>query len=415
METIWIIFLFATGACVGSFLNVVIWRLPRGQSIVFPGSHCPKCGRGIRWYDNIPLVSWCALGAKCRFCKAPISPRYLLIELTTAMLVAGLFICYFILDVRTLPTPAGNFPDVWPMFVAHAALLCGLLVCAAVDIEMWLVPLEVTWAVALVGVAAATYSPHPWMPAVSATTAGMSFAAAIGLVIALVLMRLGYIQPSFVDANEKPLEEPSKEKHGMPEGKGAKGDSDKSKPAKAKAPISVAFTAADGVNPRKEVLRELVYLAPAIVLALVAYEALTRVPAIGQAWSGLLNPAKHPQLSPHLLGAAAAVFGYLIGGVLIWGTRILGTLGFGKEAMGLGDVHILAAVGAVAGWIIPTIAFFLAPLLGLLWALYLFFGRKQRELPYGPWLAAGALLAMLGYDLFGGIIRQYAEMTQLLR
>ena len=80
MEIIWIIFLFATGACVGSFLNVVIWRLPRGQSIVFPGSHCPKCGRGIRWYDNIPLVSWCALRAKCRFCKAPISPRYLLMR-----------------------------------------------------------------------------------------------------------------------------------------------------------------------------------------------------------------------------------------------------------------------------------------------------------------------------------------------
>jgi leader peptidase (prepilin peptidase)/N-methyltransferase len=411
METIWIIFLFATGACVGSFLNVVIWRLPRGQSIVFPGSHCPKCGRGIRWYDNIPLVSWCALRAKCRFCKEPISPRYLLIELTTAILVAGLFICYFVLGVRTEPAPAGNFFNVWPMFVAHASLLCGLLVCAAVDIEMWLVPLEVTWVVALVGVAAATYSPHPWMPSVSATTAGMSFAAAIGLGIAIILMRLGYIQPSFVDVSEKPLDETPKEKPG----KGAKGDSDKSKRAKAKAPITVAITSADGVNPRKEVLRELVFLAPAIVLALVAYELLTGVPAVGQAWSGLLNPAKHPQLAPHLLGAAAAVFGYLIGGALIWGTRILGTLGFGKEAMGLGDVHILAAVGAVAGWIIPVIAFFTAPLMGLLWALYLFFGRKQRELPYGPWLAAGALLAMLCYDLFGGMIRQYAQMTGLLR
>jgi leader peptidase (prepilin peptidase)/N-methyltransferase len=421
METIWIIFLFATGACVGSFLNVVIWRLPRGQSIVFPGSHCPKCGRGIHWYDNIPLVSWCALRGKCRFCKEPISPRYLLIELTTAILVAGLFICYFVLNIRQNPQggladPGLAFPQTpqaWAMYIAHAALLCGLLVCAAVDIEMWLVPLEVTWVVALVGVAAATYSPHPWMPSVSPTTAAMSFAAAIGLVIAIILMRLGYIQPSFVDASEKSLEEVVKEKPGK--GKGAKGDSDKSKPAKAKAPAAVAITSADGVNPRKEILRELVFLAPAIVLALVAHEALTRVPAMRQAWSGLLNPATHPQLSPHILGAAAAVFGYLIGGALIWGTRILGTLAFGKEAMGLGDVHILAAIGAVAGWIVPTIAFFVAPVLGLLWALYLFFGRKQRELPYGPWLAAGTLLAMLGYDLFGGIIRQYAEMAQLLR
>ena len=80
MDIILLIFMIALGACVGSFLNVVIWRLPRGESIVFPPSHCPSCGKPIAWYDNIPLVSWFALRGHCRACNVAISPRYLLIE-----------------------------------------------------------------------------------------------------------------------------------------------------------------------------------------------------------------------------------------------------------------------------------------------------------------------------------------------
>jgi leader peptidase (prepilin peptidase)/N-methyltransferase len=385
------------GACVGSFLNVVIWRLPRGQSIVFPGSHCPICGRGIAWYDNIPLLSWLILRGKCRSCKAAISPRYLLVELTTALLVSGLYVCYYMLDIREMPTPPGTFLNSWPMFVAQAALLCGLLVCTAVDIEMWLVPLEVTWFVALIGIASSTYAPHPWMPQVTATTAAVGFAALAGIVVAVMLMRLGLIQPSFIDVEEKPVI-----------------DTKKGKSTKSKAPIAVAITSADGVNPRKEILRELLFLAPAILLAIAAWAVLTHVPAAGKAWSALLDRQSHPVLAVHLNGAAAAVFGYLIGGLLIWGTRIVGTLGFGKEAMGLGDVHILACVGAVCGWMVPTIAFFVAPVLGLLWAVYLFLRRGQRELPYGPWLAAASLLVMVFYDAFGDIIQQYLMLGRLL-
>ena len=118
MEVILLIFLFAIGACVGSFLNVVIWRLPRGESIVFPGSHCPRCGRAIAWYDNIPLLSWLALRAKCRHCKAPISPRYLVVEAVTAVLVAGLFLWLYIARLRS---GAGDIRDTWPTFLALAA------------------------------------------------------------------------------------------------------------------------------------------------------------------------------------------------------------------------------------------------------------------------------------------------------
>ena len=77
------------GAIFGSFLNVCILRLPSEQSVVSPGSRCPKCGYVLKWYDNIPIGSWLLLGGKCRGCKAPISAQYPLIELTTALIWAA--------------------------------------------------------------------------------------------------------------------------------------------------------------------------------------------------------------------------------------------------------------------------------------------------------------------------------------
>lgn len=77
------------GAMFGSFLNVLILRLPHEESIVFPGSHCPRCQTPIAWYDNVPLLSWLLLGGKCRHCREPISIQYPIIELITAALWAA--------------------------------------------------------------------------------------------------------------------------------------------------------------------------------------------------------------------------------------------------------------------------------------------------------------------------------------
>ncbi|HSU14190.1 prepilin peptidase [Longimicrobium sp.] len=74
------------GACVGSFLNVCIYRWPAGESVVHPGSRCPSCGTAIRWYDNLPIIGWLLLRGKCRTCGERISIQYPLIELTTASL-----------------------------------------------------------------------------------------------------------------------------------------------------------------------------------------------------------------------------------------------------------------------------------------------------------------------------------------
>lgn len=86
-----IIALFVFGTIIGSFLNVCIVRMPHNTSIVFPASHCPGCGAGIRFYDNIPLVSYILLAGRCRACKTPISLRYFIVELLMGVLTAVLF------------------------------------------------------------------------------------------------------------------------------------------------------------------------------------------------------------------------------------------------------------------------------------------------------------------------------------
>jgi leader peptidase (prepilin peptidase)/N-methyltransferase len=79
-------YVFAVGAVVGSFLNVLVYRVPRRRSIVRPGSACPACATPIRWYDNIPMVSWLLLRGRCRACAAPISVRYPLVEAVAALM-----------------------------------------------------------------------------------------------------------------------------------------------------------------------------------------------------------------------------------------------------------------------------------------------------------------------------------------
>ena len=104
-HAIYIIFAFALGSCVGSFLNVVVWRLPQveaveGEGIVrgflrswralsWPPSFCPKCRNPLKWYDNLPVVGWIKLGGRCRFCKEHISVRYPIVEGITGLLFAG--------------------------------------------------------------------------------------------------------------------------------------------------------------------------------------------------------------------------------------------------------------------------------------------------------------------------------------
>jgi len=84
--------IFSFGLVLGSFLNVVIYRIPKGESIVFPASKCQSCGTPLKWYHNIPILSWLFLGGKCAFCGEPISKQYPVVELTTGLIFLALFL-----------------------------------------------------------------------------------------------------------------------------------------------------------------------------------------------------------------------------------------------------------------------------------------------------------------------------------
>src|ERR1700678_4271220 len=108
---VYIPFLFVLGACVGSFLNVVVWRLPRGESIVHPPSHCPKCNHRLAAWDNIPVFGWMFLRGKCRYCRNPISIKYPVVEAITGLLFVFYYVMLFIVKVG--PSAEPGSPAVW--------------------------------------------------------------------------------------------------------------------------------------------------------------------------------------------------------------------------------------------------------------------------------------------------------------
>ena len=123
METLQLIYALLIGMTVGSFLNVVAWRVPRGESIVRPGSRCTSCGNAIPWYDNIPVLSWFILRGRCRNCGARFSIRYALVELLTGLLFAGIFL---------------KFGISW-LFVKNAVFVSLLICVVLTDIDHWII------------------------------------------------------------------------------------------------------------------------------------------------------------------------------------------------------------------------------------------------------------------------------------
>jgi leader peptidase (prepilin peptidase) / N-methyltransferase len=128
VDPVFAVAIFVLGLAFGSFLNVCVYRLPRDLSVVRPGSACPNCEKPIRFYDNIPILGWLMLRGRCRDCKAPISPRYLVLELLTGLLFLA---CYwhFGLTLATLK------------YCAFGFLLLGLIFT---DAEMFLLPDKMT-------------------------------------------------------------------------------------------------------------------------------------------------------------------------------------------------------------------------------------------------------------------------------
>jgi leader peptidase (prepilin peptidase)/N-methyltransferase len=236
MEAAFLIIAGLFGLTVGSFLNVVIWRLPRGESIVSPPSHCPGCEQPIRWFDNVPLLSWVLLRGRCRRCRTAIAIRYPLVELATGAL--------FVLA-------AWRWGEHLPTTAVVCAALAALLAISVIDWDFKIIPDRIS---------------KP------------------GIVLAVAL-----------------------------------------------APVTVLHPAA---------------------------------------WIGVSNPVVAAWLH--------ALAGSLAGAAVILAIRFLGTLAFRKEAMGLGDVKLLAFIGALTGPLPVLYALILACLLGaVLGSLRLLWARRR--------------------------------------
>ena len=133
---------FVLGACVGSFLNVCVYRIPRDLSVVAPRSFCPACSRQIPWYLNVPLLSWVMLRGRCRWCGARISPRYVIVEL----LVACLFLLVWLKhDLGASPRLLGLSPITdWRIVPVYWLAVSGLVLGTFVDFEHLIIPDRVT-------------------------------------------------------------------------------------------------------------------------------------------------------------------------------------------------------------------------------------------------------------------------------
>lgn len=377
------IFVFALGACVGSFLNVVVYRLPLGKSLITPPSACPKCGHRLAAWDNIPVLGWILLRGKCRYCRAPISPRYPLIELLTGLIFVGHYWMLFhegwgpyethlvqsIYGTYVTGTRVPQLDKDWPLLAMHLWLLAALLAASLIDLELFIIPLEICWLTAGVGVVGHALGRPPeslgslhFGPLADAMTVG----GGLGLLLSIGLVRFGLLRQSFQE--DAPLLE--KDVEALPENQRP----DPWPPSRIRAEM------------RLEMLYVLIPIACAIAAALL----VSYIKPIAGAWETLSG-------EPHVSGALGSLAGGLIGGAVVWLFRILGSYGFGREAMGLGDVHLMFGVGCIVGPGAATVAFFLAPAAGLAVALVQLFFKGRREIPYGPYLSLATVAVMLFY------------------
>ena len=262
------LFAFIIGSVIGSFLNVVIHRVPNEESIVFPNSACPKCRTPIHTYDNIPVVSWLILGGKCRSCAALISPRYPAVELLTAIL--------FVLIVWQV-----GFDPVLPVYLAFGSAIVALIF---IDSEHMILPNVITY-------------------------------------------------PLFVFA----------------------------------IVVRIAF--------------------PFIVGGRWSLDMFS--------WPLSLFPGL-PVWALSILGGA---LGALVGGGFLWAVGEAWKRFRGVEAMGLGDVKMMAAVGALLGWQLTLLSVFLGAFSGALIGIIVVLRQKDRDLqtqiPFGIFLGIGSIVSML--------------------
>lgn len=380
-DIVYILFLFAAGACVGSFLNVVVWRLPRGESLVSPPSHCPKCQHRLAWYDNLPVIGWILLRGKCRYCGQGISMRYPLVEAATGALFVFYYVMFFMMQQGPEAARPLSLAHDWPIYGLYMFLISGLLACSLIDAELFIIPIEIPLLLALVGIVFHAIMDMPLTPGAlnaSAPAGALSAGAGLGLVISIAFWLIGWMPTSFPQG--EPLLEVDRDML-------AKEIAEAKREGKEVPPLPPEYSRA---QVRAEMQKEMLFLFPPLMLGTVWLLLCTHVRPVREMWQIVIG-------YHWFSGLLGAVLGAMVGGFVVWLTRILGTLALGRVAMGLGDVHLMFGVGAIIGAAGATIAFFLAPFFGLLIALYMLLTGTRRELPYGPYLSLATACVLLLY------------------
>jgi len=338
----YVFFAFIFGLLIGSFLNVVIHRVPRARSIVFPGSHCPACGKAISPLDNIPLLSYALLRGRCRNCKTSISLVYPLVELLVALLFAAII-------YKTGPNREALLE------MAFASIMLTLVF---IDGRHLLLPNAVTYPGFIFAIAAATLRGGWGMVMDSElllTTAGfIPWRAALfgGLLLALaaagfrLLDRLDLIlfnkYLEWAEMNDEEQEDSSRQ---------------------PRAAMIIGFL-----------------LAAIWVIAVIKFS-----PAgfdFEEAYNSLLR----------------ASLGALVGGGVLWGLRALYFYVRGIEGMGLGDIKMMAISGAFLGWRGVIFVMLISSVLGVVAGIILAIRSKEglkTPLPYGVCLGIASLIALL--------------------
>jgi prepilin signal peptidase PulO-like enzyme (type II secretory pathway) len=453
---------FLLGLAVGSFLNVVIYRLPRELSLAKPRrSFCPACRQPIAWRDNLPILSWLLLRGRCRRCAAPISVQYPLVEAATAL---SFLLCYYLLFAQQARwgCSSAKLPVDLPLLAAFLLLSACMIACAAMDLVSYAVDVRITWVGMAGGVICYAFWPRAGFLLETATMPLAPGAVACLLVSGLWLWLtfrryaddlLCCDEPTCPSRTNQPAAqaEPSDSAPTRTAGDDPHRTAFAAgvvavvalvgiccwllaglvapcrEPARPGGPLSAAATcrlvvpvalsalfavivlaggqprhadvqihsAIEHEQPqaRRTVLRELCWLALPAVAGAGGYALVRWAPGAGAAWQRLLDWSPGGGFFP-AAGATYAIFGLTAGAAAGWLLRIVFTLVFGREALGLGDIYILAVAGATGGWDIALLGLLLAVGIALAGYLVGLLLKRTVIIPFGPWLGLGFLCAL---------------------
>lgn len=432
-------FLWLAGLCVGSFLNVVIYRLPNDLSVGSPlWSFCPTCRSRIAFRDNLPLVSWLLLRGKCRHCSAPISVQYPLVEALTGLLFVLVFYLIFAADSRAdLTRP--RMPTDIPLLLSWLTLVAVMVVCSSTDIVSYMIDVRVTNLCVALGICFHAIWPREAWLAQSALPNGYEL---IWLTIGIsAVIWMWITRPRIESPFEEETPDPITDKNDSASPTSSSfswvaligmlifsagavwmliasgywfkhGSTEEWLPVAVALLLIFAGTVLAGsyerpaddqieyeliqeeTGARKQAVQEIAQLSIIIGLGISSALAILWLIPNGQSWTQAIIEFTPIKDWAPLLGISFAIKGALLAAAAGWALRIGFTLALGREAFGTGDIYILAAAGATAGWDIAILGLLCSVALALAgWTLGLLL-KQTAIIPFGPWLAIGFILAL---------------------